>query len=384
MKSSSSSSSQAHNTPMHVTACEKACTLGPSKEHHNSCATVTADDGPQKTSSTSSEDVPSRIDPPSACAANYSPTLRSPTSDSSVFSTSDIQSVYKAPIRTRSDSEGKTDGQNSVSGEYTFPCLDTHKLSESDRDQLIARLQEDFRKLSFEFARLTSALRASLVESKVTPAMVAGCLMDLNPASLRCKSKDSKLIHHYDAIKVSQDIDTAFEILRDYYSFFDFDIIEFLIQAFVCNGEVRRRLVAYKISFEDYCRRNVFECPIYTQKNSNSTDIVVKLEENADLDHFTMSTLKRLQVRLSDILGIQNRDLRVCGVEKGCVEITLQIPAAFEKIIFPLSPEQEKQLLLYTKCISLKCGKYHYSTSKVHTCYCVVYVCHCIVFLAGA
>lgn len=246
--------------------------------------------------------------------------------------------------------------QNRVSDEYTFPFLNTPSLSESQQSDLTVRLEEDYRKITLQYANLTSSLRQSLCHRQITPVMLAGYLMEVRTLTPITKSEKHELGDHYQEIKNAKDVMEVFEILHNYSSFFDYDIIEFLINQVGCS-EVEQKLKSYKVCFEEYCKRHVFECPFYSQKNSKSSDIVVKIGEVAKLDQFTLNSLKRFQLRLAEIFGIKKRTLRVCGVAEGCVEITLQVPLAYEMLIFPLSPEAESQLQ-DLGITSLSCGDY--------------------------
>lgn len=252
--------------------------------------------------------------------------------------------------------------QNPVSSEYTFRFLNTQSLSESQKSDLTVRLEEDYRKIILQYARLTSSLRQSLCHRQITPVMLADCLMEVRNLPPIAKNEKHELGYHYEEIKSAKDIMQAFEILHNYGSFFDYDIIAFLVEQIGC-GEVKKELKSYKVSFEDYCKRHVFECPFYSQKNSKSSDIVVKIGEVANLGQFTLNSLKRFQLRLAEILGIKKRTLRVCGVAEGCLEIILQVPLAFESLIFPLSPEVESQLR-DLGVTSLNCGDYCFDHPK--------------------
>ena len=253
-----------------------------------------------------------------------------------------------------------------LSKNCAFPYLNTENLPEQEKQRLIARLEKNFQDIHLEYASLTAKLRKSLRQRQITPAMLADCLMDVQSVPPTAKNEQLKLRDHYRDIKSAEDITGAFEILRNYSSFFDYGIIELIVQNCGCD-EVKEKLISYKDSFEHYCKCHVFECPIYSQKNSNSSDVVVKLEEIAELERYTLKSLKQLEVRLAEMLGITNRTLRVCDVEKGCLQITFQIPSIFEEAIFPLSVEVEHQLVTLG-ITNLSCGEYHFQHSKLKVC----------------
>ena len=343
----------------------------------------------------SSEDTPSSNIPQYHC---HGQRVNSQTSNDSAFSDVDYRDLnatvaYSCDCDEKCSIDDFASGkcQNSVPRNCTFPYLNTQNLSETEKQELIARLEEDFKEVHLKYASLTYSLRNSLRDRQITPAVLADCLMDVDAISLKMEAK-CKLRDHYEDIKNAKDITKVFEILRDHYSsFFNYDIITFIMNELGCD-DVKEKHASYEACFHNYCKRHVFECPFYSQKNSKCSDIVVKLDGVTDLDRFTMSSLKRFQLRLAEMLGIKNRVLRVCGVEKGCIQICLQIPAIFEKVIFPLSPETERQLQ-QLRIKTLKCGDYCFPCNDHPKAKVIiitimlpvlVYVlCHCCIILLG-
>ena len=321
-------------------------------------------------SSTSSDNTPSSSSSVCALQFNFSHQniLLERVDDSAAISSLGSQDSSEASAsyssnrlsveRSSLDDFDSSKSQSCASKKCAFPYLDTQHLSESEKLSLIARLENDYQKINLEYGGLTYSLRESLVSQLTTPAKLADCLMDTASVPPTIKDEGRMLRDHYRAIKFAKDITEVFEILRNYHSFFDYHIIEYLVKHLGCD-KVKKLLHAYKASFEDFCKRHVFECPAYSPKDSKSTDVVAKIEDGTDLNRFTLKSLKRFEVRLADILGIKSQELRVCGVEKGCLQITFQIPAVFEKGIFPLSPEKLKKLQLF-EIMRLECGDYNY------------------------
>ena len=55
--------------------------------------------------------------------------------------------------------------------------------------------------------------------------------------------------------------------------------------------------------------------------------------------------------------------LRLCQIDRGCFELTFQVPSLVQQEIFPLSREQE-MALEEEGVVKLKCGKYHFLSKK--------------------
>ena len=65
--------------------------------------------------------------------------------------------------------------------------------------------------------------------------------------------------------------------------------------------------------------------------------------------------------KLSEILRVSSQSiLRLCRVEKGCFQLTFQVPSFLQQEIFPLSREQERALEA-VGIIRLTCGEYQFA-----------------------
>ena len=64
--------------------------------------------------------------------------------------------------------------------------------------------------------------------------------------------------------------------------------------------------------------------------------------------------------KLSEILRVSSQGvLRLCQVEKGCFQLTFQVPSFVQHEVFPLSREQERALKT-EGVIKLTCGEYQF------------------------
>ena len=90
-------------------------------------------------------------------------------------------------------------------------------------------------------------------------------------------------------------------------------------------------------------------------------DIFVKIDSR--YENYTLAEIVDFSQELSNLLGLSSKGvLRLCWVQKGCFQLTFQIPLFVKEEIFPLSSEQERALAA-EGVIRLTCGKYQFQVS---------------------
>ena len=155
-------------------------------------------------------------------------------------------------------------------------------------------------------------------------------------------------------------IPEVFLVLKDYFSFFNYHIIEHIIDELGAE-EDKTRLQRYKEYFNWYAKRRIFEClPEFEPVNDAShADIFVKVD--SQYDNYTVAEIEVFCHKLGGILRVSSRGiLHLCRVEEGCLQLTFQVPLFVQKEVFPLSREQERTLKA-EGVIKLTCGKYQFS-----------------------
>ena len=99
-------------------------------------------------------------------------------------------------------------------------------------------------------------------------------------------------------------------------------------------------------------------CHILDLCDSDHADVFVKVD--SWYGNYTVEEIKGFCNKLSDVLQVSSQGvLRLCQVEKGCFQLTLQVPSFVQQKVFPLSRGQERTLES-EGVITLTCGEYHY------------------------
>ena len=168
--------------------------------------------------------------------------------------------------------------------------------------------------------------------------------------------------HYFKELKAADTIPKVFMVLNDYFSFFNYHIIEHIIEE-LGTEEDKADLNRYKEHFNQYAKRRIFESlpefgPV---SDADHSDIFVKLD--AQYDNYTVAQIEDFRHKLSEILHLSSQGiLRLCRVDKGCLQLMFQVPSFVQQKIFPLSREQESTLEAMG-VIMLICGLYHFLDS---------------------
>ena len=165
----------------------------------------------------------------------------------------------------------------------------------------------------------------------------------------------------------SATVDTVWNIVGEYFSFFDYDILETIVDTLGDDSD-KQNFARYKEDFVAYAsRRLIIEAtPSGNDCESNGDNTTMLVVLDSSYDECEIGHLKRLQIKLSEVLNLNKGILQLCKVKEGSVQLVFQIPNFITKDIFPLSPDQESALgeLGVTE---LDCGDYHFR-AKVEVC----------------
>ena len=170
----------------------------------------------------------------------------------------------------------------------------------------------------------------------------------------------------FQKLEAADTIPRVFLILKDYFSFFNYHIIEHIIKE-LGTEEDKAELQRYKENFNQYAKRRVFEClpefgPV---SDDDHADIFVKVDSL--YENYTIVQIEVFRHKLSEILRLSSQGiLRLCRVDKGCFQLMFQVPSFVQKGIFPLSREQEKALEA-KGVIKFTCGMYQFLDDEEHT-----------------
>ena len=163
----------------------------------------------------------------------------------------------------------------------------------------------------------------------------------------------------FNELKAADTVPKVFIVLQDYFSFFNYHILEHIIEE-LGTEEDKAELQKYKEDFNQYVKRRIFKClpefgPV---SDEDHADIFVKVD--SQYENYTVAQIEDFRHKLSEILGVSPQGiLRLCRVDKGCFQPMFQVPSFVQQEIFPLSREQERALAAMG-VIRLICGEYKF------------------------
>ncbi|MCG8625948.1 MAG: hypothetical protein MJE68_28620 [Proteobacteria bacterium] len=228
-----------------------------------------------------------------------------------------------------------------VKSDASFPHIrEFQGLDEEEREHLEQRLIMESENIQLSFSTLCNKFFDSLED--IPLKKLIRVLKGLQVLKRVNSSKSASVIQSYEYVLENiTDIEGVKDLIEEYSTFFDFRPVEYMIQNVGLERD-RQLLEKYKEDFEHYIKRRIFECPceVGPPEAPNSTKLYVKLESDYD----KLIDLKQFQCRLSLILGVSVHVLRLSSVKDGCIQLTFLIPSFIQEAIFPLSPDQERDM----------------------------------------
>ena len=248
----------------------------------------------------------------------------------------------------------------------SFPYLNLSGLTNEQQEELIGRLRFESRQIMMQFQELVSKTIKSLIRRSIPLDELVSHVMTLGAFDPVFKESQMPLFQYcFNELKTADTIPKVFLILNDYLSFFNYDIIEHIINV-VGTVEDKAELQRYKSTFDQYARRRIYECGPHfgPVSDADHADLFVKVDLTYDI--YTVAEIKGFRNKLSETLHISSQGvLRLCQIEKGCIQLIFQLPSFVQQHIFPLSRKQE--MTLQAKgVIKLTCREYQFY-SLVHS-----------------
>ena len=215
-----------------------------------------------------------------------------------------------------------------------------------------------------QFQELVSATMNSFIRQKVPQAVLVSHVMTLGAFKPVFKEPQVPLFQYcFQKLEAAHSIPNVFLILKDYFSFYNYHVIEHIIKE-LGTEEDKAELQRYKENFNQYAKRRIFEClpefgPV---SDADHADVFVKVD--LQYENYTVAEIEIFRHKLSEILRVSSQGiLRLCRVEKGCFQFTFQVPSFVQQEIFPLSREQERTLKA-KGVMKLTCGEYQFPGEK--------------------
>ena len=217
-------------------------------------------------------------------------------------------------------------------------------MDKEEKKLLHQRLYGDSMDMIDKFQKLFSDTTESLKAQKKSVKELACSLVVLGPHPPAYKNLNLPMfIQQIPELTKSKTIDEAMLVIGNYCSFFNFRMIEHIINKLGTRQD-RENLSKYREEFNQYAERHVFECPSEVGTISEGlANMFVTLDHT--FEGFTLRSLELFVESLRKVLKISAGAIfKLCRVEPGSLKLTFQLPCSMLADIFPLSSEQEAAL----------------------------------------
>ena len=261
-------------------------------------------------------------------------------------------------------------------------------LDPDDKIDLEAKLLTDAETIGEKFAHLCSMARDSFERRGITPQMLTDTLLDLTvyKPGRSCHDIIPLLKEEGGALVRAQSVRETFHALRPHMSFFNYEILKFLIEREGSEND-KIALTTFLRDFIDFCKRHVFEVPFTTYSNGHhfdshktkqrlhikvtehfkaafliksSCEAVPSTSDNSQADNIYSSKLgmnledaKNIQRKLSNILDLNPSSLYLDSISEGSVILTFLLPICVSLAGLDHNPEIT---LLSSNGVIILCG----------------------------
>ena len=186
--------------------------------------------------------------------------------------------------------------------ELTFPCLDLKKMNKEEEKQLHQRLYAESVEMIDKFQDLFSATTKSLKQQKISVEELLCNLVGLGPLPSAYKGLDlPEFSRKLPELTKSNKIDNAMLVIGTYCSFFNFRMVEHIINK-LGTVQDKKNLEKYREEFDKYAERHVFECPAEVGTVSEGlANMFVTLDET-----FNSCTVRGLDLFVKNLRKTEN------------------------------------------------------------------------------
>ena len=144
-------------------------------------------------------------------------------------------------------------------------------LAPDDKIDLEARLITDAETIRKEFALLCWKVRDSFEQRDIKPRTLASALLDLTIHEDSPDGSCSLLKEKEEALMSAKSVHDTFDVLRPHMNFFNYEILQFLIEGKGSKDD-KSALTIFLKNFEEFCKRHVFEVPFTVYSNGQNSD----------------------------------------------------------------------------------------------------------------
>ena len=151
----------------------------------------------------------------------------------------------------------------------------------------------------------------------------------------------------FEALSSVTTIDATFFILGGHWSFFNYEILEYIIERLGDDND-KKSLEVFLEKFKTFCKHNIFEvrAPSSIGHKQGSLKkgkrMFVVVTKTSILQKF--GDVKDAQHKIASILDINSAQLQLHRIDKGCVILVMSVPDIVAQKLFPLPKDKVAEL----------------------------------------
>ena len=189
----------------------------------------------------------------------------------------------------------------------SFPYLNLSGLTYEQQKDLKERLQLESQQIMMQFQELLSKTVKSLVRQNIPLDRLVSYVMTLRAHKPVFRVPQLPLFQYcFRKLKSVGTIPEVFLVLKDYFSFFNYRIIEYIIKT-LGTAEDKAMLQKYKEKFDQYAKRRIFECPPESTRPAIDIETFVMLD--SQYENYTVSEINAFGQKLIEILHLPSQGI---------------------------------------------------------------------------
>ena len=207
-----------------------------------------------------------------------------------------------------------TDQQHAICEPHMYTAWAT--LNPDDKLDLEAKLLTDAETIGQDFALLCCKARDSFAQRGISPQDLANILLDLMVYKPSSSSSIPLLKEKHETLMIAQSVHETFNTLRPHMSFFNYEILQFLIEGRGSEDD-KAALATYMRKFTEFCKRHVFEVPqLFNGHQIESHKMKQRLHIKVT-EHFKAAFLIKSTVEALSSTGDESKTKSICSSKLG-------------------------------------------------------------------
>ncbi len=208
-----------------------------------------------------------------------------------------------------------------------YPYLDLSELDEDDKQDIVQRLSQDTSSIIQSFADLDSNTSESLRKQDISIDRLVNIALSIGVYKSDV-SDVSMLEDDKKELRGAKSIDAAFIILRNHWSFFDYEILSHIIRHLGSDAD-KENLKGYNEKFKLFCERKVTEVSpsIFDQdgQKRKRRKYFVVLITKAIVQN--LKDVKAAERKVASLLGLAVSALRLHRIDISSIILVFSIPS---------------------------------------------------------